>query len=238
MSLDHKEQSLTNKLHDGNTAELPATSRRLGLHILTEMLKIRSKEAAERSWGTCNSRCSRLVNTGDHKFIITTSETKIKLLLINNSLTLVWPADTQWSVATDSSWKSTLSDSHFISLYCSVWTVSFLPATRRFWPTEQSSSQLLCLISHFGLHPSEDFKANYVTTLHEIHPNSKAPPDAAHKSSFFSLFLKDEPLLSFMASHIPRFFACPKKKKEGEQTATSRGVDRHFRGPGRRKLWR
>ena len=42
----------------------------------------------------------------------------------------------------------------------------------------------------------------------------------------------------FMASHIPRFFACPKNKKERDKMATLRGVDRHFRGPGQQKSWR
>ena len=53
-------------------------------------------------------------------------------------------------------------------------------------------------------------KASYVTMLHEGCPNLKAPSNAA----LFSLFLEDAPLLSFMASHIPRFFVRPKKKKE------------------------
>ena len=59
-------------------------------------------------------------------------------------------------------------------------------------------------------------------------PSSKAPPNAAHEGSFFSLFLEDAQLLSFMASHIPRFFVLPKKKKEREKMATSHGVDHHF----------
>ena len=73
-------------------------------------------------------------------------------------------------------------------------------------------------------------------TPHEGRPNS--PPDAAHKCSFFSLFLEDAPLRCFVASDIPRFFAHLKKKKEREKMATSRDVDRHFRGPGRQKSWR
>ena len=64
--------------------------------------------------------------------------------------------------------------------------------------------------------------------------NPKAPPDAA----FFSLFLEDAPLRSVMVSHIPRFFTHPKNEKEREKMATSRGVDRHFRGPGWQKSWR
>ena len=51
--------------------------------------------------------------------------------------------------------------------------------------------------------------------------NLKAPPDAAHRCSFFSLILEDATLPSFVASHIPRFFAHPKKKKEREKMATS-----------------
>ena len=50
-------------------------------------------------------------------------------------------------------------------------------------------------------------KANYITTLPEGCSNLKAPPNAA----FFSLFLEDAPLLTIVASHIPRFFACSKK---------------------------
>ena len=65
-----------------------------------------------------------------------------------------------------------------------------------------------------------------------------AQSKASSRCSFFFLFLEDEPLRSFMASHIPRFLAHPKKKKERAKMATSRGVDRHFRGPGRQKSWR
>ena len=54
-------------------------------------------------------------------------------------------------------------------------------------------------------------KANYVTMLHKGCPSSKAPPNAAHECTFFALFLEDALLLSFVASHIPRFFARPKK---------------------------
>ena len=54
--------------------------------------------------------------------------------------------------------------------------------------------------------------------------------------AFFSLFLRM--LLSFVDSHIPRFFTRPKKKKEKEKTATLHGVDRHFHGPGWQKSWR
>ena len=63
------------------------------------------------------------------------------------------------------------------------------------------------------MHPSEErLKANYVTKPHE------------------GCFLQDAPLRSFAASHIPRFFAHPKKRKEREKMATSRDVDPHFRG--------
>ena len=54
-------------------------------------------------------------------------------------------------------------------------------------------------------------------------------------TKFFSLFFEDAPLLSLVASNIPRFFARPKKKKEREKMVTSHGVDLHFRGPGRQK---
>ena len=84
-------------------------------------------------------------------------------------------------------------------------------------------------VSIQALHPSEEhLKANYVTMPCKGCPNSKAPADAAHRSSFFSLFFEDAPLLSFAAS----------QKGKKEKMATFCGVDRHFRGPGRQKSWR
>ena len=62
-------------------------------------------------------------------------------------------------------------------------------------------------VSIQGLRP---LKATYVKMLQEGCPDLKAPSNAA----FFSLFLDDAPLLSFVASHIPRFFVRPKRKKE------------------------
>ena len=60
--------------------------------------------------------------------------------------------------------------------------------------------RLTCCVSVQGLHPSEEhLKADYVTAPHEGCSNSKAPSDAAHRCSFFSLFLEDAPLLSFKA---------------------------------------
>ena len=85
-----------------------------------------------------------------------------------------------------------------------------------------------CCVSVQGLHPSEEhFRANYVTMPCEGCPNLKARPDAAHRCSFFSQFLEDALLRSFVASHIPRFFARLKKKTEREKMATSRGVDHY-----------
>ena len=49
-----------------------------------------------------------------------------------------------------------------------------------------------------------------------------AQSEGSVKCSFFSLFLEDALLLSFVASHIPRFFACPKEKKERKKLATLR----------------
>ena len=88
--------------------------------------------------------------------------------------------------------------------------------------SERSSRRSLSLSS--GLHPSEE------------HLQS-VPVWSSSRGSFFSLFLEDAPLRSFTASHIPRFFVCPKKKKEREKMATSRDIDRHFCGPGRQKSW-
>ena len=95
----------------------------------------------------------------------------------------------------------------------------------------------ICCVSVQGLHPSEEhLKTNYVTTPREGCPDQKAP-NAAHECSFCSLFLEDASLRSFMASNIPRVFSRPKKKKEREKMATSRGVDRHIRGLVRQKSW-
>ena len=80
-------------------------------------------------------------------------------------------------------------------------------------------------------------KANHVTTPREGCPNLKAPQMQPPNATFFSLFLKDAPLLSFVASHIPRFFARPKKKKERDKMATSCDVDHHISGPGHQKSW-
>ena len=74
-----------------------------------------------------------------------------------------------------------------------------------------------CCVSIQGLHPSEEhLKDNYVSMWRKGCPSPEAPPNAAHKFSSSSLFLEDAPLLSFVASHIPRFFARSKKKKERE----------------------
>ena len=46
-------------------------------------------------------------------------------------------------------------------------------------------------------------------------------------AAFFSLFLEDAPLLPFVASHIPTFFAHPKKKEEREKMVTLLALDRN-----------
>ena len=131
-----------------------------------------------------------------------------------------------------------------------AYNITYHPPTMQYWVSSTGSLTIIrtwahlalathtkanCCISVQGLHPLEEhLKANYVTTPHEGCPNLKPPPNAA----FFSLVLEDAPLLSFLASHIPRFFVCPKKKKDREKMAASRGVDHHFRGPGRQKSWR
>ena len=84
---------------------------------------------------------------------------------------------------------------------------------------------LTCCVSIQGLHPL----AVPIRRLLQMQPTN---------ASFFSLFLEDGPLSSFVASHIPRVFTRPKKKKTREKMATSHGVDRHFLGPGRLKSWR
>ena len=92
---------------------------------------------------------------------------------------------------------------------------------------------LLCLNS-----ASASFRGAFEGQLRHNATWSLSQSEGSSRGSFFSLFLEDAPLRSFVASHIPRFFAHLKKKKEREKMATSRGVDRHFRGPGRQKSWR
>ena len=59
-------------------------------------------------------------------------------------------------------------------------------------------------------------------------PNSKAPPNAV----FFSLFLENALLLSFVVLRYPKILCAPEKEEKREKMATSSGVDRHFHGPG------
>ena len=102
---------------------------------------------------------------------------------------------------------------YFVILFsCVVCCLSFPPVV---WFT--------CCVSIQDLHPSEE------------HLKAVQSRSAAHKCSFFSLFLQDAPVLSFLASHIQRFFfACPVNKKEREKMATSCGVERLFHGLGGR----
>ena len=84
-----------------------------------------------------------------------------------------------------------------------------------------------------GLQPSEaafkgQFCHNATRRLSQFEGSSKC--------SFFSLFLDDAPLLSFVASHIPRIFVCTKNKKERKkerkkENSDIAGVD------GRHKSW-
>ena len=83
----------------------------------------------------------------------------------------------------------------------------------------------LCLSS--GLHPSEEhLKDNYVTT------QSEAPPDAPSAPCFCRMHRYDPswPHISQDSLSMRN-----RRKKEREKMVKSRGVDRHFRGPGRQK---
>ena len=84
---------------------------------------------------------------------------------------------------------------------------------------------LCCCVSIQGLHPSE---AAFEGQLRHY---TAQPTNAA----FFYLFLEDAVLQSFLASHIPRFFACRKRRKKREKKATSPGTDCTFRWPGWQK---
>ena len=79
----------------------------------------------------------------------------------------------------------------------------------KLFPVELSNAslntgrQLLCLNS--GSASQRRAKAVPIRRLLQMQPTNTT-----------SLFLEDAPLLSFLASHIPRLFAHPKKKKERE----------------------
>ena len=66
-------------------------------------------------------------------------------------------------------------------------------------------------------------KCNYITMPREGCPNSKSLPNAPHKCA---LLLPVFWLLPFVASHMPRFIACPKSRKK---EITSSGVDLTFK---------
>ena len=84
--------------------------------------------------------------------------------------------------------------------------------------------QLICnyCVSVQGLHPLEEhFKANYVTISREGCPSLKAPLNAP---SLF-LFWDDALLRSFVASHIPRFFARPKRNDMQSALITKKSIN-------------
>ena len=93
------------------------------------------------------------------------------------------------------------------------------------WPPDRESAsiiQLLCLKSG-----SASFRGPFEGQLGHSAVRRLSQSEGSSRCFFFSLFLKDALLRSFVASHVPRFFACPKNKKEREKMATSRGVMRH-----------
>ena len=102
----------------------------------------------------------------------------------------------------------------------------------------QSSGRLPTLNVAVSQFRSASFRGAFEGQLCHNTAWSLSQSEGSSRGSVFSLFLEDALLRSFMASHIPRFSAHPKKKKERQKMATSRGVDRHFRGPGRQKSWR
>ena len=59
----------------------------------------------------------------------------------------------------------------------------------------------------------QHLKATYITTIKAV-PIQRLLQMQPTISASFSLFLEDAPLLFFVASSTPRFFACPKKQKE------------------------
>ena len=75
-----------------------------------------------------------------------------------------------------------------------------------------------CCVSIQALHPSEAFEGQL---CHNATRSLSQSED--------SLFLEDAALRSFMASHVPRFFAGLKKTKEKEKMATLHCIDRDVR---------
>ena len=75
-----------------------------------------------------------------------------------------------------------------------------------------------CCVSIQALHPSEAFEGKL---CHNATRSLFQSED--------SLFLEDAALRSFMASHVPRFFAGLKKTKEKEKMATLHCIDRDVR---------
>ena len=93
--------------------------------------------------------------------------------------------------------------------------------------TTSTCRHLLCLSS--VLHPSaEHFKANYVTVPHK--GCLRLP-----RCSFFSLFLEDALILRGLT--YPKILCVSMIEEKGTKMATSRGVNRHSRGPGQQKSW-
>ena len=68
---------------------------------------------------------------------------------------------------------------------------------------------MLCLNSG-----SVSFGGEFEGQLRHNAAPRQSQSEGSSRCSFISLFLEDAPLPSFVASHIPRFFVHPKKKKE------------------------
>ena len=100
---------------------------------------------------------------------------------------------------------------------CDVVHTSFLFFSEK---PEVRLSLLLCLNSD-----SESFGGAFKSQLLHNGAWRLSQSEGSSRGSFFSLLLEDAPLRSFVASHIPRLFVCP-KKNEREKMATSRVVDR------------
>ena len=70
-------------------------------------------------------------------------------------------------------------------------------------------------VSVQGLHSLEEhLKANYVTMPRKGCPKLKAPPNAAHKCSFFSLLFEDARLLPFRGLTYPKILCAREKGRQ------------------------
>ena len=117
--------------------------------------------------------------------------------------------------------------SHHIHI---IWLLADLHIRRSYY-----SQHGCCWVSfsEHQIHPSEEhLKDNYITTPCDGGPDPKAPPDAPSFHCFWWTHRYDPSW-----PHIFQDSLSARKRRKNKKIVTSRGIDRHFRGPGRQKSW-